>query len=167
VLAKAIRCPLISRDAIKEGYLNTLKNTSASDSDITRHVYETFFSTIEFLLEKRISLVIEAAFQHKVWQPKLESLQAIAYIRIVHCAIDAQSAKTRFIERSLMDVERVQYHDDLTVEASREAIEHLIENYEPPQMDVPTLHVNTADGYQPAFDEIVLFAHEPLSDALE
>ena len=128
-LTKAIRCPLISRDEIKEGFINTLQSSGQSQSDINGHVYTTFFATIELLLNKRISLVAEAAFQHHVWLPQLEALQKVARIRIIQCTIDPQVAKSRFIERSVADAERVQYHDDLTVETARESIERLIEAY--------------------------------------
>jgi predicted kinase len=166
-LAKAVRCPLISRDEIKEGFINTLKSSGQSHNDINRHIYTTFFATLEFLLNQRITLVAEAAFQHQVWLPKLDPLKEIARIRLIHCTIDAQLAKSRFVERSAADVERVQYHDDLTLEAARESIERLIENYEPPQMDVPTLIVDTTDGYQPSFAEIVAFIRNPPPDALQ
>ena len=166
-LAKAIRCPLISRDEIKEGFINTLKSSGQSHSDINGYIYTTFFSTVELLLNKRVTLVAEAAFQHKVWLPKLEALRKVARIRLIHCTIDPQLAKSRFVERSTMDAERVQYHDDLTVEAAREAIERLIETYEPPQMNVPTLVVNTTDGYQPSLTEIVSFIRNPPPDALQ
>jgi predicted kinase len=166
-LAHAIRCPLISRDEIKEGFVNTTKDSPIPDSDIAKHIYETFFETIEFLLDKRITLVVEAAFQHKVWIPKLEPMLKIARIRLIHCAINAQLAKSRFIERSLSDSERVNYHDDMTVPASKASIDRLIDNFEPPRMNVPTITVDTSAGYKPTLDAIVSFVRHPVLDRLQ
>jgi len=156
-LARVIRCPLISRDEIKEGLVNTLRGSQEPDVDINRHVYTTFFDTIEFLLTKQIMLVAEAAFQHKVWQPQLEKLQTIARIRLIHCTIDAQVAKSRFIQRSTDDVDRGHYHDDFSTSASKVAIERLIDDYEPPRMDVPMITVDTSEGYEPTLADIVSF----------
>jgi predicted kinase len=105
-LARAICCPAICRDEIKEGLVNTTGETGNPADDIARKVYETFFDTIKLLLSRRITLVAEAAFQHKVWAPRLEPLREIARIRIVLCTIDPELARSRHIERSLADPER-------------------------------------------------------------
>jgi predicted kinase len=156
-LARAIRCPLLSRDEIKEGFINTLRDSQDPDVDTNLHVYTTFFKTIEFLLSKHITLVAEAAFQHQVWQPQLDKLQTIARICLIHCALDPQVAKSRCIQRSAGDVDRGQYHDDFSTPASQAAIERLIDNYEPPRIDAPMLTVDTSAEYQPPFEEIVSF----------
>jgi predicted kinase len=86
ILAREIKCPLLSRDEFKEGYINSFQShhndlaaTAAMD------IYDTFFQTIELLLSKKISLVAEAAFQHKLWHPKLIPLANTADIRIIVC----------------------------------------------------------------------------------
>ena len=96
ILSQEIRCPLLSRDEIKEGYLNTFQASHDSmDHALAMTIYETFFQTIEFLLSKNISLVAEAAFQHKLWQPKLTSYLDLATISIVVCEIPPELALTR------------------------------------------------------------------------
>jgi predicted kinase len=156
-LSRAIRCPLLSRDEIKEGFVNTLRGTQAPDVDTNLHVYTTFFDTIEFLLNKHITLVAEAAFQHKVWQPQLDKLKTLAQIRLIHCVIDPQVARLRFVQRSAEDIDRGQYHDDFSTPAAQAAIERLIDTYEPPRMDAPVLTVDTSVEYQPTLEEIVSF----------
>jgi predicted kinase len=162
-LARAIRCPVISRDEIKEGYINAIKGSKELYSDPDGHVYTTFFETIEFLLSKHITLIAEAAFQHKVWTPKLEPLRKIARIRLIYCTVDPQLAMSRFIERSTMDIERVQFHADLTSHASKEIIENLINNYEPPHIDVPMITVDTSDGYTPTLEDILSFIGDAIT----
>src|SRR2546430_1434739 len=98
-LARAIRCPAICRDEIKEGFMNTTGQKGQPPDDIARRVYEAFFDTLNLLLSRRITLVAEAAFQHKLWAPKLERLREIARVRIVLCEIAPELARSRRMAR--------------------------------------------------------------------
>lgn len=156
-LARAIRCPLISRDEIKEGLVNTIGKNPQPAIDLNRHVYHTYFDVLESLLRQRISLVTEAAFQHKLWQPKLDPLRNIANIKIVYCEIDGEIAKKRFIERGLTDPERARFHDDMGIHADTDISDTLLGNHVPPNLSVPMLTVDTTDGYQPPMEDILTF----------
>ena len=82
----------------------------------------------------------------------------IARIRIIHCEIDIELAKSRFIQCAIADPGRANFHDDWTTQTSKELKELLNRDYEAPQLAVPTLSVNTSNGYRPGIDEIVSFA---------
>jgi predicted kinase len=157
LLARAIRCPAVCRDEIKEGFVNTIEPPDDPSDAPDWAVYETFFDTVELLLARQVSLVAEAAFQHRLWAPRLERLRRIARSRIVVCEIDPSVARSRSIERGLADPERQRFHQDRAVQAARDGIESPIGDYEPPRLDVPTLRVDTSDGYLPPFAEIVSF----------
>ena len=154
-LAGQIRCPLISRDAIKEGLVNTFQQSEAAPENANKQASEAFFATLDVLLKQQITLVAEAAFQHKVWFPWLEPLQEIAHIRMIHCDIDPALATSRFLERSSADPDRDIFHDGWDAES--DAIEKLITAYDPPRLDVPVLTVDTTEGYVPSLDEMVDF----------
>jgi predicted kinase len=156
-LAKAVRCPAICRDEIKEGLVNTTGEAGETGDAVGREVYETFFETLRYLLSRKITLVAEAAFQHALWAPKLEELREGAQIRVVVCALDGRLARARHVQRGLADPQRERFHDDRPVRAAREGIELPVGEYEPPKLDVPTLVVDTTDQYRPAFDAIVAF----------
>ncbi|RYG25126.1 ATP-binding protein [bacterium] len=147
LLAKAIRCPAVSRDEIKEGLVNTVGG--ALDVEVALATNEAFFDTIRLLLERKVTLAAEAAFQHRLWAPRLEELQKIAKVRIVVCSINVELARSRHAERSASDASRGRYHD----------VGPLAETYDPPGFDLPTLIVDTSDGYRPGFEEIVAFAN--------
>ncbi len=157
-LAKTIRCPAICRDEIKEGFVNTTAQVGAPGDEITWQIYEAFFDTVRLLLDRRITLVPEAAFQHTPWTRKLEAISQIARVRIIVCSLEPQLARKRHIERGLADPVREQFHHDRAVQAAREGLELPIGDYQPPKMDVPTLMVDTSDGYRPDFQSIVSFA---------
>jgi predicted kinase len=157
MLARTVRCPALCRDEFKEGFVNTFHRDAQLDDRANLEVYETFFEAIELLLRNRITLVAEAAFQHKRWIPKLEPLRQIAHIRIVICWIDPELAQARIIQRAHIEPERERYHQE-HVPPSVLSSEIPISPYDPPRLSVPTLAVNTSQGYQPQFESIVEFA---------
>ena len=137
-LARALRLPLISRDEIKEG-MATAPDQNANAA---------FFNAIRLLLDHGVGLVAEAAFQHRLWAPNLEPLRAVAEIRAIVLTVDAALAQARHENRAELDAERGRFHD----------VGPLNPTYEPPRLGLPTLGVDTTDGYRPSFEEIVLFA---------
>ena len=158
-LAKRICCPALCRDEFKEGYVHTMGGTHASlGQDINWRLYTIFFETVDFVVSKGVSVVIEAAFQHKVWAPKLTHLAEAARVCIVVCTVDPNLARSRFIERSLTDPDRERFHGDNAVHAAKDGIELQVMQYQPPEMDLPTLTVDTTNGYNPTLDQIVSFA---------
>jgi predicted kinase len=157
ILAREIRCPLLSRDEFKEGYLLSLQTSHDKvDHAAAMIIYETFFQTIELLLSKHISLVAEAAFQHKLWQPKIMSYLDIAIIRIVVCEISPALALTRYTNRVAADPSRERYHGD-QAELAKETGRSLITSYIAPNIPVPTLRVNTTNKYDPGIPGILAF----------
>jgi hypothetical protein len=156
-LARAIRCPAICRDEIKEGVVNALPEETPLTDEVQRHTNDAFFKTVELLLRHGVTLVAEAAFQHKLWAPRLEPLMALARVRVIVCAVEPELARRRHVERGLADPERERFHGDKAVRAAREGRELPIVEYDPPRVDVPTLVVDTADGYRPAIEKIVRF----------
>ena len=157
ILSEQMKCPLIARDEMKEGYINTFRS---SHKDIAAtaagEIYDAFFKTIELLLSNNISIVAEAAFQHKLWYPKLAPLMDKADIRIVICDIAPETAMKRFAERMAADPGREKFHGD-SEEFLKDIDNSLINTYEAPHLPVPVLQVDTSDGYRPAVAEIIGF----------
>ena len=152
ILAAGIRCPLISRDEIKEGYINTVNKEHAKiTKEENIQIYETFFNTIELLLDNNITIIAEAAYQHKLWQPKFEVLREKSDIKIIVCKTDPDLAYNRFLERKNKDAQREYFHGDAAA-----ADEYVL--YEAPQFPVPLLEVDTTNEYRPDLSEIIFFA---------
>jgi predicted kinase len=157
-LAKQVHCPALCRDEFKEGYVHTLGGAHATlGADINRRLYDIFFETVDFVVSKGVSIVIEAAFQHKVWLPKLTYLAEVASVSLVICTIDAQLARARFIERVQVDPTRERFHGDSAASTAKDGIAASDAQYDPPVMDLPTLVVDTTDGYSPTLEQIVAF----------
>jgi broad-specificity NMP kinase len=151
IISKEIKCPVVSRDELKEGYINTTGIPhNQSNTSVDLYIYETFFRIIGLLISKRISIIIEAAFQHKLWQPKLLEFIDKADVRILICETNTELTKTRFNERLSINTDRKKFHGD-------EQGERLIEIYEPINVKAPTLYVDTTDNYNPAIKKIISF----------
>jgi hypothetical protein len=115
-----------------------------------------FFVIINQYLAGNISVVIEAAFQHRVWEPRMPKIIELASPVIVICSVDDEVAARRHLQRGLENPNREFYHGDRRVAHYRETGEILSpESYAAPQFDVPTIEVSTDGEYVPSIDEIV------------
>jgi predicted kinase len=156
-LAKALWMPLVSRDEIKEGYVNTFGvRHDELGPDANARATDLFFEIVHHYLEAQISIVIEAAFQHHVWEPRIAKIAELASPFIVLCSIDDAVAARRYLERGLADSNREFYHGDNMVVHYRKTGEILPHaDWTPPTFDLPTIKVSTEGEYVPSIDEVV------------
>ena len=149
--------PVICRDEIKEGFVSTYGvRHDELPPDTNGRVTKHFFHLVNEYLAGDISVVIEAAFQHKVWEPRLPAILELANIWIVLCSADDATTSDRPIQRGLENPEREFYHGDNRVVHFKRTGEILTPaNYEGPNFDLPTINVWTENGYSPSIDEIV------------
>ena len=156
-LARALWMPLVSRDEIKEGYVNTfgVKHDELGP-DANAGATGLFFEIVNVYLSRNISIVIEAAFQHSVWEPRIPKILELASAFIILCSIDDSVAARRYLERGLAEPEREFYHGDNMVVHYRKTGEVLpYASYTPPKFDLPTIEVSTDGEYSPTIDEVV------------
>ena len=156
-LSARLWLPVISRDEIKEGYVNTFvvkHDRLPAETDLV--VTNFFFEVVNKFLENSVSLVIEAAFQHKVWEHSIDTIAKLADPFIIICSIDTDLAARRHLKRGLDNPEREFYHEDRRVVLFRATGEMGTPAlYEPPKFDLPTVLVSTVGEYEPTIDEIL------------
>ena len=159
-LSKSLHMPMLSRDLIKEGYVSTFGvSHDRLPSDTNRRVTNLFFSTARSLLEGNVSVVVEAAFQHRVWQETIPAWSIAGDPCFIICEADPTLCAQRHLGRGLMDPTREFYHGDKRVKVFRETGEFRGPgDYSPPSFDLPTLRVVTTDGYSPELAAIRDFA---------
>jgi hypothetical protein len=97
-----------------------------------------------------VTTVAEAAFQDHVWRPRLESLLDLARLRIVNCVVDPDLALRRIWQRA---------QDNPLRRAHADPGPHRPSGFTRISLDVPSLEVDTADGYRPGLDQIVAFVN--------
>ena len=156
-LGEHLWMPVISRDQIKEGYVNTygVKHDQLP-AETDGLVTDFFFEIVNQYLAGKISVVIEAAFQHKVWEPRLPKILELASPMIVLCSVDDVIAARRHLQRGLENPNREFYHSDNRVVHYRKTGEFLSPaSYIAPKFNIPTIQVSTDGEYVPRIDEIV------------
>jgi predicted kinase len=156
-LGERLWMPVISRDEIKEGYVNTFGvRHDRLPPDTNGLVSDLFFGIVNQYLAGHISVVIEAAFQHRVWEPRMPELLELASPLIVLCSVDGATAARRHLQRGLENPKREFYHGDKRVAHYRKTGEISPPgSYTAPDFNVPTIRVSTDEEYIPCIDEIV------------
>ncbi|MEV6685342.1 AAA family ATPase [Streptomyces sp. NPDC051130] len=162
-IARSLGCPAVCRDEIKEGMVHSTPGFEASMGDpLTKRTLAVFFDVLRTLLEAGVTVVAEAAFQDKLWRPNLEPLAEMADIRVVRCAVDSAVAHDRIVRRAEESTQRAAHADQELLKAISNG-ERPLETWVPIAMDVPTLVVDTSNGYEPGIGEIVAFAGRPVA----
>jgi predicted kinase len=131
-LGRALGCPVISRDEIREGIVHA--RTPDSGYLVT---YRIFLETVTRLVRDGVTVIAESAFQDRNWRPLLE----LAPTRVIRCVTAPALARERVVVRPA--------HPGTPIG---------VDEWTPIEADWPTLIVDTTDGYSPAFEEIVAFA---------
>ncbi len=158
VLARAVGCPAICRDEIKEGMVHASPGFVPGPGDaLTMRALPTFFSVLELLLRAGVTTVAEAAFQDRLWRPGLEPLSAMARIRIVHCTVDADVALARKLRRQDEHPLRRAHADPRPDDAAAHARDH--HAFDRVSFDAPWIEVDTTNGYRPALAALAAFAN--------
>ena len=147
--------PLVSRDRIKEGIVHTLnKSHEELTEDANLIATNAFFDTVGFMLDRGVSWVAEAAFQHRLWSERLPALAQKARIHMVICRLDPDMALDRFLKRGMEDPSRIRFHGDKGVRMYKQGIMPEPGTYEEPRLDAPTYRIDTTEGYTPSLEEL-------------
>jgi len=156
-LAKALWMPLVSRDEIKEGYVNTFGvKHDELPPDANLRATEIFFDLVNQYLTRGISIVIEAAFQHQVWEARMPKIIELSSPVLILCSIDDAIAARRYLERGLAEPDREYFHGDNMVVHYRKTGEVLpYAPYTRPKFDIVTIEVSTDEDYVPSIGQIV------------
>ncbi|UPK41331.1 AAA family ATPase [Paenibacillus pabuli] len=148
--------PVISRDQIKEGYVHTLgKSHNELPEDANKIATEIFFDTLMGLITNNVSVIAEAAFQHRIWSTKLEQFIGKAQVFLLICKVDEKIALDRFVRRGLDNSLREYFHGDKGVDLARKGIELSVSPYEEPRINVPIFKIDTSGEYNPSIKALV------------
>jgi predicted kinase len=159
----ALELPVLSRDALKAGLEETVGMEEAArlSRSIVSRSFDLFYQTIETWLREGISLIAEYSFTRTVPPANLPALAGLARAVVVHCETSDHEAAARFIPRERgrahLHAERI----EAIVEQMKNGGFHW-EIFQPPDLGVPVLRVDTTDGYAPDLRAIVAFCRRGL-----
>ncbi|MFF8917433.1 AAA family ATPase [Streptomyces sp. NPDC015032] len=163
-LNHALGCPAIIRDEIKQGMvLSHPGYRSGGDDPLNYPTLDAFFGVLKVLLKAGVTVVAEAAFQDRLWRPNLEPLTGLAHLRVIRCTTAADVARDRIAQRAKENVHRAAHGDQELLEAIATG-KHSLDSFVPISLDVPTLTVDTSDGYRPGLKAIVDFIRASVHD---
>ena len=156
-LARTIPCPAISRDEIKEGLVHAMDAYAPTQGDdLSLRTLDVFFGIVGALVNARVSLVAEAAFQHRLWAPGLTPLLDRARIHIVRCHADPAVAWERINRRAAERPVRRLVHGDPSLDAPFESFVAKLAAFEPVALPVPTIEVDTTVSLDPGLEAILI-----------
>jgi predicted kinase len=158
-VARLVSCPAICRDEIKEGMVHATPGFRPSQSDpLSMRTFTTFFEVLGILVRGGVSVVAEAAFQDKLWRPELERFADTADIRVIACTVDPVVAHERILRRFDDEPGARAAHADTALLHDRAAGSQTHDSFVHISLSVPTLRVDTTDGYRPELEQIAAFA---------
>ena len=132
----------------------------APGDELTARTLPVFFAVLELLLRAGVTAVADAAFQDRVWRPRLEPLRGLAHLRIVHCVVPAEVAFRRVLQRGHDNPVRSVHADP---RSGRDLADFVRQHaaFDRVSVQAPWMEVDTTDGYKPGLDEIVRFVNGP------
>jgi len=152
ILAERIHCPLVSRDAIKEGMVNTAGDKGAPGGLLAQDALTTFFEVIELLLRRGVTVVADAFFPEELWKSQIAKLLPIARINLVVCDVEDDVALERLEQRRNADP----YWDEFHNQPVNQKLMPLA-RYKLPELGVPRLIVSCRGEYRPEIESIFQF----------
>lgn len=155
-IARAIGCPAICRDEIKEGMAHATPGFAPGPGDdLTMRTLPVFFGVLELLLAAGVTTVAEAAFQGRIWTPRLAPLLPLARLRIVHCTVAPEVAFQRIVRRRSASTVRAAHADPGPAGEAGYVLRHLA--FDRVSLDAPWIEVDTTSGYRPGIDQVTAF----------
>jgi predicted kinase len=154
LLAKELHLPLLCKDELKEVHFDTL---GAPDPETARKLgppaYEILWAVLRRLLDAGGGGVIESNFYRGWSEEKLRPFVARTRAVLVHCHASRENIRRRYVERSQRGERHPAHFDGAQVERLLANIDNGA--YEPLDLDVRAIVVDTSDGYVPALDVLL------------
>jgi predicted kinase len=153
-LSRELGLPLLTKDAIKEAMIEALP---VPNRDASRQVgaaaFRVVFALSQSLLDAGVGIVLEGPFAHPQADAELRGLCRNARPVLIHCVAPADLVVQRYRDR-FESGQRHPGHFDAAI-LSGLAARIQAGEYEAPMLDVPTLIVDTRDGYDPSLDQVL------------
>jgi predicted kinase len=160
-LSSDLRLPLLSRDELQEA----LADAMGWPSDVPASMrlgagsYAVLYRTLAVLLEAGSGAIVDSNFKRGVSEPELRPLLGWSTACLVHCTADSATLQARYADRFARGERHPAHLDgDRAVGLGEDLASG---RYEPLNLPIPTLVVDTKDGWRPSYEEVRDFAALP------
>jgi predicted kinase len=158
-IGDALGLAVVSRDAIKEGVAYTTGVTVQQGTAEALRLFDLFYDVVDAYLERGISVVAEAAFRADIAPDELLERTSAERLLLIRCVTNDEVWFRRFRDRG----HRPGHRDGDFITRMESGGGPTSATYLPDLPGIPTLDVDTTDGYAPPFEQIVSFIeqHKP------
>ena len=156
-----LRLPILAKDELKEA----LADAIGAPQDVPASMrlgdgaYAILYLVAQRLLEARTGLIIESNFRRGVSETELRPLLVWGDPGLIHCSAAPEIVQSRYAARHERG-DRHPAHRDAD-RAAALADELAAGHFDPLDLPIPTLVVDTTDGWHPAYEDIRYFAALP------
>jgi predicted kinase len=155
-LAADFGIPILAKDEIKEALFETLGAPDRERSaQLSLASFRVLFTILARLVEAGVAVVVDCNFHRGRSEAELLPIVARSRAVLIHC----QAAPTEIIKRYEQRVSLAQRHAGHHDTTYRNEIASVLASgtYDPIDLDLPTIRVDTTDGYDPDIDAIWAF----------
>lgn len=158
-LAGALGLPHLSRDAMSEDLAGVLGADTLADSERNNRAALAVFLGVGLrLLRSGNGVVMDHAFRRGLAEADLAPLVRASRARLVHCHVPPEEAMARYAGRFERGERHRCHHDAERLARVRTGARTVdLAWYEPLELGIPTLQVDTRREYAPGFNTIVAF----------
>jgi predicted kinase len=163
-LADALSWPLFTKDTFKEllydaGHYDAETFTSAASEMVGAQAIALLHLAAQTLVRAGPPVILEANFRADLAAGDFAALVRDADVRQVYCTLDLNQVLAWYQER-LRRGERHPVHLD-SVQRTDPERELRTKDYGPIALDIPTLMVDTDNGFDPPIPEVIAFCRQP------
>jgi hypothetical protein len=128
---------------------------------ISTRAIRAFYKTVLDLLIAGVTVVAEATFMRDRSEQDLLPLIAIARPRMLHCAITPELVYERFVRRATEAALKRTAHPDSEIIKALEEGTFSFKDFGPLELSIPTLTIDTTNGYNPNIERVLEFINKP------
>ena len=160
-VARALGLPLFRKDGFKEALADALTEAGASiadeDVEVSRRLglsaVRLLYNVAGDVLDAGQSCVLESNFHRGLSETDLRPLLERADGRLIHCEATREVILARYQERDRAGERHPVHLDADRIEDITAALD--AGDFAPLDLPVPTLRVDTTDGYRPSIAEVI------------
>ena len=160
-LASDLRLSLLARDALKEALADAMGMPAdvAESSRLGAGAYAVMYVAAAELLDAGAGIVVESNFRRGSAEDELVRLLGHGNRCLIHCTASNEVLTARYADRFSRGERHPAHLDDLRSDALADDL--ATGRFEPLDLPIPTLVVDTSNGYEPPYEQVRDFAAFP------